>query len=166
MNHLKFSLSTYTIIFLISFLDVLHDWEGMGGLNPHIMVEIAMGLIALGAFVVLMVWSVQQNKQLKTLKESLSSTQKELSESQLQAQKLMGEFSRIIQTQFDDWKLTNSEKEVGLLLLKGLTLDEIASVRETKEKTVRQQASNLYKKAGLSGRHELVAYFFEDLLIY
>ena len=77
----------------------------------------------------------------------------------------MGEFSKIIQAQFETWKLTASEKEVSLLLLKGLTLDEIARVRETKEKTVRQQASNVYKKAGIAGRHELVAFFFEDLLI-
>ena len=44
-------------------------------------------------------------------------------------------------------------------------MKEIILIRETKEKTVRQQASNVYKKAGIAGRHELVAFFFEDLLI-
>jgi len=30
--------------------------------------------------------------------------------------------------------------------------------------TVRQQARSLYGKAGLAGRHELAAFFLEDLL--
>ena len=165
MNQVKFSLMVYSLIFLVSFVDIIMDWETMGGINPHILVEAVMGLIALLAFAVLWIWNLKQNKQMVNLKKTLSNTEKQLTESKIQTQKLMGEFSKIIQTQFDEWQLTKSEKEVALLLLKGLTLDEIAGVRETREKTVRQQASNLYKKAGIAGRHELVAYFFEDLLI-
>jgi len=165
MNHTNFSLATYSLIFLVSFIDVVMDWENMGGLNSHIVVEIAMGLVALVAFIVLFTWNYRQNKQVEILKASLDSTKQQLNNSKHQTQKLMGELSKIIQCQFEDWKLTKSEQEVASLLLKGLTLDEIASVRETRAKTVRQQASNLYKKAGISGRHELVAYFFEDLLI-
>ncbi|MDG6773881.1 LuxR C-terminal-related transcriptional regulator [Thiomicrorhabdus sp. ZW0627] len=166
MNPLKFSLVTYSLIFIVSFLDVLLDWQGMGHMNTHTYVEILLGLLALGGFTLMLYWNIQQSRKIKTMHETLSNTEKQLSESQQQAQKLMGEFSKIIQNQFDEWSLTKSEKEVGLLLLKGLTLDEISTVRETREKTVRQQASNLYKKAGLSGRHELVAYFFEELLVY
>ncbi len=69
-----------------------------------------------------------------------------------------------IQTHLDNWQLTKSEQEVAWLLLKGLSLSEIASLRETQEKTVRQQASNLYKKAGVPGRHALAAWFFEDVM--
>jgi DNA-binding NarL/FixJ family response regulator len=32
------------------------------------------------------------------------------------------------------------------------------------ETTVRQQARAIYRKAGLSGRHDLAAFFLEDLL--
>jgi DNA-binding NarL/FixJ family response regulator len=141
------------------------DWDSMGGFNSHILVEVLSGLIALMAFAVLFVWELKQNKQMASLKNSLTNTKKQLSDSQLRSQRLMGEFSKIIQYQFEQWKLTKSEKEVALLLLKGLSLAEIAGVRDTREKTVRQQASNLYKKADIAGRHELVAYFFEDLLI-
>ena len=49
-------------------------------------------------------------------------------------------------------------------LLKGLSFDEIATVRDTKEKTVRQQATAIYRKSGLNGRHEFAAWFFEDFL--
>ena len=66
--------------------------------------------------------------------------------------------------QFDAWGLTRSEMEIGQLLLKGLTLREIAALRGTAEKTIRQQASSLYQKAGVSGRHAFSAWFIEDIL--
>ncbi|MGB0849457.1 MAG: helix-turn-helix transcriptional regulator, partial [Thiolinea sp.] len=65
---------------------------------------------------------------------------------------------------FVDWVLTPSETEVAMLLLKGLSFEEIAGVRDTKEKTVRQQATAIYRKSGLNGRHEFAAWFFEDFL--
>jgi len=46
----------------------------------------------------------------------------------------------------------------------GLSHKEIAAVRGVGENPVRQQARSLYKKAGLGGRHELAAFFLEDLL--
>jgi len=52
----------------------------------------------------------------------------------------------------------------AMLLLKGLSFEEIASVRDTKEKTVRQHATAIYRKSGLNGRHEFSAWFFEDFL--
>ena len=41
---------------------------------------------------------------------------------------------------------------------------EIASVRSTKEKTVRQQASAIYAKADVDGRHTFCAWFMEDFI--
>jgi DNA-binding NarL/FixJ family response regulator len=49
-------------------------------------------------------------------------------------------------------------------MLKGLRHKEIATMRETSERTVRQQALTIYKKAGLDGRTDLAAFFLEDLL--
>jgi DNA-binding CsgD family transcriptional regulator len=70
----------------------------------------------------------------------------------------------VVSQQFTEWMLTDSEIEVGWLLLKGLSLKEIALVRNTQEKTVRQQASSIYRKAGVSGRHAFSAWFIEDIL--
>ncbi|MEA3405890.1 MAG: LuxR C-terminal-related transcriptional regulator [Pseudomonadota bacterium] len=165
MPMIRFSLGVFILLFLISFIDIILDWEGMGGWNAHIMVEMFMGILSLIAFGVLLFSHWKQKKAIAETQQDLNEAQQALDTAELQTKKLMGEFSKIIQNQFEEWKLTKSEKEVALLLLKGLTLDEIASVRETREKTVRQQASNLYKKAGIAGRHELVAFFFEDLLI-
>ena len=67
--------------------------------------------------------------------------------------------------QFQRWALSPAEKEVALLLLKGLSHKEIAEVRSITEATARQQARAVYKKAGLSGRADLAAFFLEDLLL-
>ena len=69
-----------------------------------------------------------------------------------------------IDQQFSDWHLSHGEKDVALLLVKGLSMKEIAGLRQTQEKTVRQQASSIYRKSGLSGRQELSAFFLEDIL--
>ena len=61
--------------------------------------------------------------------------------------------------------LTPTEKEVALLLLKGLGHREAADVMNRSERTVRQHAVAVYKKSGLSGRAELSAFFLEDLLL-
>ena len=69
-----------------------------------------------------------------------------------------------IDRQFVVWKLSEAEREVGLLILKGMSLKEIAAVRDTSERTIRAQAQSIYAKAGLSGRAALSAFFLEDLL--
>lgn len=69
-----------------------------------------------------------------------------------------------IEVQFSRWNLTEAEREVALLLLKGLSSKEVAAVRATSERTVREQARSIYSKAGLTGRTALSAFFLEDLL--
>ena len=73
--------------------------------------------------------------------------------------------SAAIDAQFDRWQLTTAEREVALLMLKGLSHKEIAVVRNTQERTIRQQAQSIYGKANLSGRAALSAFFLEDLLL-
>lgn len=65
--------------------------------------------------------------------------------------------------QFQDWGMTPAEREVGLLILKGLSHKEIAALRATAEATVRQQAQSIYRKANLPGKTAFSAYFLEDL---
>ena len=62
-------------------------------------------------------------------------------------------------------ELSPAEREVGLLLLKGLSHREVAATRSTTETTIRQQALSIYRKSGLRNRSELSAFFLEDLLL-
>ena len=70
-----------------------------------------------------------------------------------------------IRRQFEAWRLTAAEQEIGLLLLKGFSHKEIARLRRTTEATIRQQAVAVYQKASLNGRAELSAFFLEELLL-
>jgi DNA-binding NarL/FixJ family response regulator len=73
-------------------------------------------------------------------------------------------FGVAIDQQLSRWQLTEAERQVAVLLLKGLSHKEIAQGRQTTEQTVRQQALALYRKAGLGGRSELAAFFLSDVL--
>ncbi len=75
-----------------------------------------------------------------------------------------GEFLGVLAKEFQKWDFTASESEVALLLIKGLTIREIAGLRETTAGTIKSQSNAIYRKAGVKGRNELVAYFIEDLL--
>jgi DNA-binding NarL/FixJ family response regulator len=81
-----------------------------------------------------------------------------------QARPLLNGLGSAIETQFARWNLTEAEAEVALLLLKGLSLKEVATVRATTERTVRAHARALYAKSGVTGRAALSAFFLEDLM--
>ena len=68
-----------------------------------------------------------------------------------------------LEHQFEQWGLTAAERDVGLLMLKGLSHKEIAALRETGDVTVRQQAQAIYRKSNLPGKTAFCAYFLEDL---
>jgi DNA-binding CsgD family transcriptional regulator len=64
--------------------------------------------------------------------------------------------------QFQQWGITATEREVGLLILKGLSNKEIAALRATTEATVRQQAQSIFRKANLPDKAAFLAYFLDD----
>ncbi len=72
--------------------------------------------------------------------------------------------SRAIEAQFQNWSLTEAEIDVAGLILKGLSHKEIAALRRSSVATVRQHATTVYRKSGLTNRAQLTAFFLEDLL--
>lgn len=146
---------------LFDVLDDLHNNETL----LHLGMNVMFGLVSFFGMVVLFVGIVKNERQITALANEVTSVKTTLAQQQEKASVLMGELAQIIHQQFDAWKLSDAEKEIALLLLKGLSLEEIARLRQRAQATIRQQASQVYTKAALSGRHELSAYFFEDLLI-
>ncbi len=141
------------------FTDLSH-----GASFSHVFKE---GLIVVLALI-LVVWILseqrQQLAQIQNLKAELLQSEQQKTKANTYVLTARKQLSEVITKQFDEWSLSSSEKEVGWLLLKGFSLKEISVIRETHEKTVRQQASAIYKKSGLSGRHAFSAWFIEDLL--
>ena len=83
-------------------------------------------------------------------------------ESQLSA--ASGAFHAMLEESFAQWGLTVSERDVALLAIKGLGIHEIAEMRQTRDGTVKAQLNAIYRKAGVSGRPQLISVFVEDLM--
>lgn len=130
----------------------------------HLIEEGVVITMALGLITYMVLNLRQRKRDLNDLLQELKSTEHSLARSKAVIQNARREYGEVIHQQFNDWQLSHSQQEIALLLLKGLSFNEIAAIRETKEKTVRQQASEIYKKAGVSGRHGFSAWFFEDFL--
>ncbi len=75
-----------------------------------------------------------------------------------------GAFVEHLETRFTEWGLTPSERDVAWFTVKGLPIAEIARMRQTSEGTVKAQSNAIYRKAGVSGRTQLLSLFIEDLI--
>ncbi len=75
-----------------------------------------------------------------------------------------GEFKDHLSERFDRWGLTPAEADVAIFAIKGLRTIEIAQLRQTSEGTVKAQTNAIYRKAGVSGRSQLLSLFIEDLM--
>ena len=140
--------------------DILHgdDWL-------HVSLEMITVFLSFWGIIMLVQQINNRTQEISKLNKKVEESQKDLALSHTKLKEIGREYSIYLHKQFDDWNLTPSEKEVALILLKGLSFKEMAEVRNTKEKTIRQQASTIYKKSKVSGRHEFSAWFFEDMLV-
>ncbi|MGV6826180.1 MAG: helix-turn-helix transcriptional regulator [bacterium] len=150
------------IVAAVGGVDLLADLSH-GASLVHVFRELIVVTISLVGIAWLLLELRKQSREIQVLKEELSASDPTTRPGDyvLEGRKTLGQ---VIGQQFHEWQLTESEQAVGWLLLKGLSLREIAMVRNTREKTVRQQASAIYRKAGVSGRHTFSAWFIEDVL--
>ena len=75
-----------------------------------------------------------------------------------------GAFADLLETRFDEWDLTEAERAVAVLALKGYSVAEMAELRATAQGTVKAQCAALYRKADVSGRLQLLSLFLDDLM--
>lgn len=138
----------------------------------HLVLELIALLVALAGVVGTGMQLAATTKRARVLQRNLEGTQADLEGTRAdlerwraEAEELQRGLGAAIDRQFDRWTLTSAEREVALLILKGLSYKEIAEIRGTTERTVRHQAFAIFKKAGLTGRAEMAAFFLEDLLM-
>lgn len=151
------------VISLLTTVDIVMDLSE-GATWWHVGIEGAIALAALLAGYSLMKGSIVLKKDLER-NEAMLSQEKDASNRWRElSRRYRDGLSDSIDQQFEAWTLTKSEKEVALLLIKGFSFKEIATMRQTAEKTTRSQAAEIYAKSGLAGRTQLSAFFLEDLL--
>jgi len=156
----------FLMVLLFSGSEVIEEFANLekDGSSWHSIGELLIVLISLVGLIYLLSLIVKQGRDKKGVDIQLKQANQQLETFNIRLQNVKKEFSSVIQLQFEEWKLTPSEQEVAHLLLKGLSFKEIAEIRETKEKTVRHQATGIYTKSEVCGRNEFAAWFFEDLL--
>lgn len=128
------------------------------------LLEIVPLVVAVVGGVLLLQLAARHREDQRTLMRELEVAQLQGLRWRTEARTLLDGLGEAIERQFERWSLTEAEREVALMLLKGLSLKEIAAIRATSERTIRAQAQALYGKAGLTGRAALSAFFLEDLL--
>ena len=150
---------------LLGVYAVYQDWVEEVSL-AHLIVEGTMNLLAIivGAYLFIRLTNSKQ-KSLRDLRAEYNSVRLSADVFRAKADKFKEGITGAINQQLKQWKFTPAEEDICYMLLKGFSLQEIADLRETSERTIRQQASMLYKKSGLSGRAQLSAFFLEDLLV-
>lgn len=162
-ERLVISLVLIIVAVMVTFDLITDSREGV--VLWHILVEGSIGVSALFGVFYLFRGSVQLKRSLDKERTAFSDFKKEAEIWKAESRKYIEGLSKAIDQQLSKWNLTEAEKEVAFLLLKGMSLKEIAQIRETAEKTARVQAMAIYSKSGLAGRSELSAFFLEDLLV-
>jgi DNA-binding CsgD family transcriptional regulator len=168
---------TLSALFVLPLIVAAMAFNWTDGARPlHVVLE-AGAMMALGMIALLAVRRGELavgrfRGQLADLRATVARSHDEAERSRQEARRWRAEaqqalrgLAEAIDRQFERWDLTPAEREVGFLLLKGLSLKEIAKLRATSERTARDQARAVYRKAGVSGRSELSAFFLEDLLV-
>ncbi len=162
-NDLSSNQSTRVAIALFAIVLVLIAWDlifdfMVGASLWHILMESFIFFVAVSG--VVLMW-----RQLDRTRSDLVEALVEAEQWKSETTELIQGLSVAINHQFERWSLSKAEAEVALFLLKGMSHKEIANLRQTSERTVREQSRAVYRKSGLSGRSSLSAFFLEDLLL-
>ena len=89
---------------------------------------------------------------------------KEMRSAQAGLRRASTAFMDVLNEHFVEWGLTPAERDVALFSIKGLSMQDIAAMRQTSEGTIKAQTNAIYRKAGVSGRPQLLSLFIEDLM--
>ena len=155
---LLIAIATWGVVDIV--LDRPQDW-----LSLHVLVEIGFVLLSTGSVLYLWQGWMRARRSLGQAEGRLAANEVERDRWRARATRLLHGLGEEIDSQFERWSLTPAERQVALLILKGLGHKEAASVLDRSERTVRQHAVSVYRKSGLAGRAELSAFFLEDLLL-
>ena len=153
-----------SIVFALVSIDLVND-SGEGVAGWHVALEAGAALSALLGLFYLLRGALTLRRRLGEEIARSSAYRQESEAWRTRARQYVAGLAVAIDQQLALWKLTDAEKEIAFLLLKGYGLKDIAQLRHTTEKTTRAQCTSIYAKAGLAGRSELAAFFLEDLLV-
>lgn len=160
MLYLKDKIISLALVLIIALKvsDLFVDYNQNVQLS-HLVVELVLIIIAGTLFIFIARDLGKRTRALRKLRNENESAIRQIREQSAQISNAKNAFFIAVEKEFSLWGLTATEKEVALLLLKGFSPDEIATLRNTSTKTIRNHASSIYHKSECKNRYELAAYF-------
>lgn len=165
MDERPLRLSLAVLLLLIAAggaLDLVLD-RPVRWLSFHAAYEVALILAA--AVTASWLWSGwrRAEREGRALRHTLAERQAERDAWRADAERALADFAQAVDRQFSAWRLTPAEREVALDLLRGKSHKEIGSETGRSERTARQHAAAVYRKAGVDGRSGLAGFFLDSL---
>ncbi len=126
----------------------LRHWALSWNIREALQVAASLGLI-LGAVSGLVLWR---------------QTVRRMRDVERQVRAASGAFFEVMDQCFAEWGLTPSEREVALFAVRGYSNAEIAQTRGKSEATIKTQMNAVFRKAGVTGRAQLISQFVDVLI--
>ena len=123
---------------------------GLASIDGHLAVEILATLALLAAIAV-------EGRFLRGLMQRKARLEQGLANAS-------AEVHAVIEAQFEEWRLSPSEHDIAMFLVKGLGTQEIADMRGSAEGTVKAHFAAIFRKAGVHSRAELLSVLIDRLL--
>ena len=151
-----------TAVVALGTADIVLDVRGQG-FTPHILLELALVVLALGSAVWLARGWRRAADDARRLAAEAERHRADHEHWKTEAARALAGLSAAIDRQLENWELTSAERATARGLLRGLSHRAIADRDGRSERTVRQHAVSVYRKAGVAGRAELAAFFLSAL---
>lgn len=139
-----------TVCAVVFLADVVNDMSGVAAVDwnllPEALASVAL-LLGIGAEALFLRYLLRRKASLERGVEMASSALQD-----------------VIESHFDEWKLTASERDVAALMVKGLSIAEIAKVRGSAEGTVKAHLNAIYRKADARNRAEVLSNIMDALI--
>lgn len=138
------------ILFGIDLVTEVVYWVGHPSQTGHLVLE-AMAILCL-LTAIIFEWSEGKRLMNKSimLEENLSMAQKTVYE--------------MIETHFDRWTLTPSERDIAGFVVKGLSTAQIADLRGCSEATVKAHLNAVFRKSGSRNRTDMLGQVIDSLI--
>ncbi len=142
--------SACTVFFLADVTQDLRDLGWASVTSLHIMPELAATLGLVSGIVFQALYLARVLRRQAMMERGISLAQ--------------GALADLMAAHFAAWGLTPSEADVANFTVKGYSIAEIATLRGSREATVKTHLNAIYRKAGVAGRGQLVSLLIEDLM--
>ena len=154
----KFSTGLMGASALFFFQDVVNDlkehWKADISYTASDLVHLIFEMIAVLALVIAIVEMLGNIRRLRD--EKLRQTN--------QLKHLREDFDELVHEKFAAWNLTPAERDVALMMLRGLTVEQISDLRNVSKGTIKVQSHKIMQKADVASRVELMSIFLDEFM--